>query len=316
MKKLIIDSDIPYIRGVFEPFFEVAYLKGCDISSSEVDGVSGMVIRTRTHCDAQLLDGSAIEAIATATIGTDHIDLDYCASKNISVFSSAGCNARAVAQWVFSVIEELKNRGKVKDGFTLGIIGVGNVGREVLSVAESFGVKVLLSDAPREEREGSLGFLSVEELLTASDVVTLHVSLGETSRGMVTSDFLSKMRTGSVLLNSSRGEVVCEDDLLASDHITYCLDVWGGEPNINLELLEGAELASPHIAGYSARGKARATSMCVAQIAQYFGIQELMGWDCASGYSLESPLECDILSYDSALRACPSQFENQRTIRG
>ncbi len=314
--KIVIDCDIPFIEGVFEPFFsEVLYLKGTDINAENLSDADALVTRTRTKCNGELLKGSAVKVIATATIGLDHIDEAYCKEQAIEVFSAQGCNARAVMQWVFSSIEVLQLRGLVSKDFTLGIVGVGNVGREVELMAKEKGIKTLLCDPPRQQREGSCNFVSLDELLAKSDVVTTHVSLDSTTRGMINADFLKKMQRGAVLLNASRGEVHLEEDLLLCDTLIYALDVWCDEPNINGKLLAKAAIATPHIAGYSRRGKARATIMCVQQLAEFFSIEQLKSWGEHLDFPLEKPLGCDVLQYDNLLRKSPADFEKQRTFR-
>lgn len=306
--KIVVDSAIPYVRGVFEPFFDiVVYLPGVEISAATLLDASALVVRTRTRCNEELLANSKVKFIATATIGTDHIDQNYCTQRGIELFSSAGCNARAVAQWVFAAIAEMGATG------VLGVVGVGNVGSEVCQMAEHVGVTVLRNDPPREER-GEGGFVELDDLLARADIITLHVPLTERTRGMVDAAFLSKIKTGAVLLNSSRGEVVDEKALLAFGG-QFALDVWQGEPNINLSLMYRAAIATPHVAGYSARGKARASEMCVRAVGKFFAIQELKSWSPSGQFAIEEPENYDILIDDGALRANPSAFESLRRVR-
>lgn len=314
--KIVIDSDIPFIRDVFEPYFgEVEYIKGTEISATYVADADALITRTRTRCNENLLRNSSVKAIATATIGLDHIDQNYCEAKDIKVFSAQGCNARAVMQWVFSSIEVLKNRGKISENFTLGIVGVGNVGSEVLAEAKRQGIKTLLCDPPRQSKEGGAEFCDLDTLLKNSDVVTTHTWLDSSTRGMVNADFLATMQEGSVLMNASRGEVHCDEALLENKNISYAIDVWNGEPNISRELLDRAEIATPHIAGYSMRGKARATTMCVQQLADFFGIEELKSWGSHLDFPMEEALGCDVVLYDNSLRTESENFEKLRTFR-
>ncbi len=310
MRRIVVDCDIPFIRGVLEPYFEVCYLKGVDFTRELIEDAVALIVRTRTHCNEALLIGSEVRAIATATIGIDHIDTDYCKSHSIAVYSSTGSNSRAVAQWVYSVLGYLG----IPQGKTIGIVGVGSVGSEVESAASEFGYSVLKCDPPRAELEGSGDFIDLDTLLQSSDVVTLHTPLTSLTESMVDQSFLEKMRTGALLLNSSRGEVV-DENALQSSGIRYALDVWRGEPNINIELLNGAAVGTPHIAGYSARGKARATTLAVRAIALHFDIKELIEWDCANEMPLEDLLGFDVRSYHSRLLSSTSDFEAQRTIR-
>lgn len=267
--KIIIDSAIPFIKGVLEPFAEVVYVAGDSFTPQIVADADGLIVRTRTRCNRELLDGSKVEFIATATIGFDHIDMEYCKSHGIKVTTAAGCNARGVLQWVAAVLVALSKR----EGFepherTLGIVGVGNVGKLVKHYAESWGFKVLCCDPPRQERE-KLDFLQLEQLLPQVDILTLHTPLDSATRGMIDSKMLSLLHNDAVVINASRGEVICSSALLERN-ITCALDVWENEPNIDAQLLERAFVTTPHIAGYSLQGKANATAMSVGALAEHF----------------------------------------------
>ena len=267
--KIVIDSAIPFIKGVLEPFAEVVYVAGDSFTPQIVADADGLIVRTRTHCNRELLEGSKVEFIATATIGFDHIDMEYCNSHGIKVTTAAGCNARGVLQWVAAVLVALSKR----EGFepherTFGIVGVGNVGKLVKHYAESWGFKVLCCDPPRQERE-QLDFLQLEQLLPQVDILTLHTPLDSTTRGMIDSKMLSLLHDDAVVINASRGEVVCSSALLERN-ITCALDVWENEPNIDVQLLERAFVTTPHIAGYSLQGKANATAMSVGALADHF----------------------------------------------
>lgn len=317
-KLCVIDSDIPFIKGVLEPYFEVIYCGGSQIDSKVVANAAALITRSRTRCHSSLLEGGALQFIATATIGTDHIDTMQCAQRGITVASAAGCNARAVAQWVFAALHELTNRDIVDHhNFTLGIVGVGNVGSEVEKMALERGIKINRCDPPRASK-GDSGFVELDELLRSSDVVTLHVPLSQETDSMIDSKLLAQLKPNAILLNASRGEIADEEAIIEAIKLrglNYVADVFRGEPNINLELLRSATIATPHIAGYSARGKARATTMSVQSIANHFDIEELKEWECSAEYPLETPDSFNIISYDIALRADPTAFEQQRTIR-
>ena len=274
--KIVIDSAIPFIKGVLEPFAEVVYVAGDSFTPQIVADADALIIRTRTRCNRELLDGSKVEFIATATIGFDHIDMEYCRNHGIKVTTAAGCNARGVLQWVAAVLVALSKR----EGFepherTLGIVGVGNVGKLVKHYAESWGFKVLCCDPPRQERE-KLDFLQLEQLLPRVDILTLHTPLDSSTRGMIDSKMLSLLHNNAVIINASRGEVVCSSALLERN-ITCALDVWENEPNIDAQLLERAFVTTPHIAGYSLQGKANATAMSVVALADHFQLP-LKGW--------------------------------------
>jgi len=276
--KLVIDQGIPFIRGVFEPFAEVLYAEGHDISNEMLGDADAMVIRTRTKCNESLLRGSSVKMIATATIGTDHIDMEYCRASGITVYNSAGCNAGGVVDYVFSALFGTASRKSIPlTGATIGIVGVGSVGSRVEQAARSLGFKVLLNDPPREAQEGSTQFVSLDTLLASSDIVTLHVPLNANTRGMANAEFFQKMRLGAFFINASRGEVVVDEDLIEAIPKLgpVVIDTWNGEPNVNLQLMNLVDIATPHIAGYSYQGKQKGTMMAVRSVARFFGIPEL-----------------------------------------
>ncbi len=316
LKSIVIDSKIPYIKGVLEPYFEVTYLDGDRITAAQLHRSSAVVVRTRTCCNEALLGGSRVEAVFTATSGTDHIDKAYCHSANITLGDAHGSNARAVAQWVWAALSHFVGAGTLPGGFTLGIVGVGAAGGEVLRVASQLGIRTILCDPPRQKtKDDSLEFVALEYLLQNCDAVTLHTPLDMTTRAMINPQNLSRLRSGGVVLNASRGEVLENSTIIADESHHFAIDVWEGEPQISLAALHRATIATPHIAGYSERGKALATTMVVRQVAQYFDIHELMGWDCTAGMGEERFEDFDIMSYDEALRRTPEEFEALRTVR-
>ena len=319
MMKVLVDIAIPFLRGVLEPFCEVEYIKGDHFTRDAVQSADALIIRTRTRCDRALLEGSRVQFIATATIGFDHIDLDYCRANNIAVSTSAGCNARGVLQWVAASLAELAKR----DGFTpqeriLGIVGVGNVGRLVKEYAEHWGFRTICSDPPREERE-KLGFVSLEEVLEAADILTLHTPLDATTHHLINSENIKILRSGSALINASRGECVATEATKRNDLI-YITDVWEGEPNIDREYLAKSIISTPHIAGYSAQGKANASAMVVQALARHFDLP-LKEWQPLEVKRVEPVLiswreicssisqYCNLHSDSAALRSNPENFE-------
>ncbi len=308
---LVVDRDIPFLEGVTDPWFEVRALPGKAIGPADVRDAAALLVRTRTRCDAALLDGSAIRLVATATIGTDHIDLDYCASHGITVASAPGCNAAAVAQYVRVALHTL---GLDRPGTTLGVIGVGHVGTLVAEAGRRRGMRVLLNDPPREAAEGPAGFTPLPELLAQSDVVTLHIPLWPENRDFADAAFFAAMKPGASFINASRGEVVDEAALLAArpklDKLV--IDVWKNEPDINRTLLAAADIATPHIAGYSIQGKMNGTTAVVRALGEAFDIDELKSFT-VSGVTLpQDPY--DILQDDAKLRNHPELFEQLRSV--
>jgi erythronate-4-phosphate dehydrogenase len=308
---LVVDRDIPFLEGVADPWFEVRALPGKAISPADVRDAAALLVRTRTRCDAALLDGSAARLVATATIGTDHIDLDYCDSHGITVASAPGCNAAAVAQYVRVALHTL---GLDRPGATLGVIGVGHVGTLVAEAGRRLGMRVLLNDPPREAAEGPAGFTPLPDLLAQADVVTLHIPLWPENRDFADAAFFAAMKPGASFINASRGEVVDEAALLAArpklDKLV--IDVWKNEPDINRALLATADIATPHIAGYSIQGKMNGTTAVVRALGEAFDIDELKSFT-VSGFTLpQDPY--DILQDDAKLRNHPELFEQLRSV--
>lgn len=332
--KLIIDDAIPYIKGLFEPFVETLYCKGGEFSSAirSTRGDKILIIRTRTKCNAELLEGSGVKAIATATIGTDHIDIPYCNANSIKVFSAPGCNSGAVMQYVFTSLAALNlipSAVSKRKSVALGVIGAGHVGEKVARLGEALGFKVMRNDPPKELQQkqsgGSIPYFSLDEVLENSDIVTIHTPLDSTTKGMASSEFFSKMKEGATFINCSRGEVLDEKALLASKRVQrVILDVWCNEPKINLELLSRADIATPHIAGYSVEGKKNGTAAVVESVATLLGIRDLQyygenGDETRHTLNLSGDLKTQLLSFfpvkeiDSLLREAPENFEKIRT---
>lgn len=274
--KIVADSAIPFLQGVLEPWAKVRYIAGSEIGPTDVRDADAIVIRTRTRCDERLLGSSRLKLVATATIGFDHIDTAWCASRGIRVTTAAGCNARGVLQWVAAALEYLaRTQGWQPSEKTLGIVGVGHVGSLVKEYAEMWGFRVVCCDPPREARE-HLGFRPLDEVIRQADLLTFHVPLDASTHHMADSRLLALTKPGTVILNSSRGEVVDTEALLASGR-PCVLDVWEHEPCIDEVLLDRSLLATPHIAGYSEQGKATATALAVEAIARTFSLP-IGGW--------------------------------------
>ena len=276
--KIVADKHIPFLEGVFEPYAEVVYIDGRQINHDDVVDADALIIRTRTKCNADLLDGTKVKLISTATIGTDHIDLDYCARHGIEVHNAEGCNAGGVMQYVFSALYGVAARKNIKlDGANFGIIGVGHVGRKVEHMARYLGFNVLRCDPPRAAAEGEEGFCSLEYLLANSQIVTMHTPLDDTTRGMADEEFFMLMQPGAIFINASRGEVMNEDALKAAYPKlgAAIIDTWNNEPDVDEDLIELVDVATPHIAGYSFQGKQNGTASAVQSVAHHFGIEEL-----------------------------------------
>ncbi len=277
--KIVIDDKIPYIRGAFENIAEVLYLPGKQTTPEVVKDADALVTRTRTICNEKLLAGSTVKFIATATVGFDHIDTEYCAAKGIQWENAPGCNSKSVVQYIASTLMVLAERKQIslKD-LTMGVIGVGNVGSKIARLGNLLGMKVLLNDPPRERAEGSAAFVSLKQIIEQSDIISLHVPLnmkGEDATFHLADElFFSTLNRKPILINSCRGEIVktnaVKDAIKAGQIAAFVCDCWENEPNIDLELLALTELATPHIAGYSKDGKALGTQMSVQAMSKFF----------------------------------------------
>ncbi|HZL76128.1 MAG TPA: 4-phosphoerythronate dehydrogenase [Bacteroidales bacterium] len=279
--KIVADDKIPFLKGVLEPYAEVVYLPGNEISRKDILNAGALLIRTRTKCTESLLKDTGVTFIGTATIGFDHIDVQYCEKNKILWTNAPGCNSASVQQYMAAAMLKLASEFRycLADK-TLGIVGVGNVGSKVEKLAKLLGMNVLLNDPPRARKEGDKNFVSLGEILYNSDIVTLHVPLnvvGEDSTYHLFDDkTFKKMKKGSWFINASRGEVTdtpaLKRSLCSGKFGGAILDVWEHEPDIDIDLMANTFLSTPHIAGYSTDGKAKGTSMIVNALCQHFNL--------------------------------------------
>lgn len=279
--RVVADDKIPYLREALETMgVEGVYMPGSLIDADAVREADALIVRTRTRCDAALLEGSSVAFIATATIGHDHIDTDYCAAHDICWTNAPGCNAPSVCQYIESALLLLQaEQGICLSKSTLGIVGVGHVGSLVEAMARSWGMRVLCCDPPRAER-GDEGFVSLEEIAREADIITLHTPLTREGRfptyHMADAAFFDALERKPWLINTSRGETVDTEALhhaLDKGQVAQCIiDVWEHEPHIDLSLLERCYIGTPHIAGYSADGKACATQMALQALQAHFAL--------------------------------------------
>lgn len=340
MIKVIADDKIPFLKGVLEPFVKVTYLPGDQICRGVLLKADALLIRTRTRCNAELLEETPVKFIGTATIGYDHIDTEYCKAHNIIWANAPGCNSSSVRQYVAAALLRIaKESGFNLKNKTLGIVGVGNVGKKVMQLAEITGMKVLLNDPPRERNEKSDDFVDLEHIVQNSDIITLHVPLNLSGRDktlhLIDGEMLGKIRKGTWLINTSRGDVAETEALkraLSRERLSgVVLDVWEKEPELDIPLMHMSFLATPHIAGYSADGKANGTAMIVKAFCEFFNIplkewypdnipdpsEPLLNIDCY-GKSNEEILRrsvshtYNIVEDDIKLRIDPSRFEFER----
>jgi erythronate-4-phosphate dehydrogenase len=285
--RIVADANIPLLAEAVGPLGEVTALPAEQITADAVRDADALLVRSVTKVDKALLGGSRVKFVATATIGFDHIDQTYLASQGIGFAYAPGSNARSVAEYVLAAVFTLAE----KDGFrvtdkVLGIVGCGNVGGRLARLAEGIGMRVLRNDPPLARKTGDPKYLPIDALAEA-DIVTFHVPLEragpDATYHMISDRRLAAMRRGVTIINSSRGSVADPAALKRAMDAgrlgSLVLDVWEGEPNIDMDLLGRVRLATPHIAGYSYDGKINGTRMVMEAMCRHFGLAR--EWDPA-----------------------------------
>jgi erythronate-4-phosphate dehydrogenase len=275
--RILADSNIMFVEEAFSDFGDMTIAEGREISSAQVKNADILLVRSVTKVNESLLAGSSVKFVASATTGTDHVDLRYLRDHSIGFVHAPGSNANSVAEYIVAALVRLSSvTGKRLENLTLGIIGVGNIGSRVLSLGRALGMHCLLCDPPKKASTGNDIYLQLPTVLKESDIVTLHVPLitsgPSVTHRMVNADFLGSMKRGASLINASRGDVLDEQSL--RDHRGHLgflvLDVWNNEPRPDPRTVALCDLATPHIAGYSWDGKVRGTEMIYAGACSYF----------------------------------------------
>jgi erythronate-4-phosphate dehydrogenase len=331
--KIVADPNIPFARGAFSPLGEVHLVSGRAINADVVRDASLLFVRSVTPVHAGLLDGSTVKFVATATIGTDHVDLAYLKEHGIGFASAEGSNANSVTEYVVAALLDLADRQKFRlRGRTLGVVGVGNIGARVARCAEALGMRVLLNDPPRQRAEGLPDFVTLEHLIKEADILTLHVPLNDSTHHLLHHGNLRNF----MLINTARGAVVDNRALLRAidgERIGgTVLDVWENEPDISPELFDIVDTGTPHIAGHSLDGKVNGTRIIYEAACKFLNVAP--SWNPAtlmpppivprlelsvsSGEDNEDVLRrivkrvYDISADDAALRSRPRDFEQLR----
>lgn len=307
--RIVCDRYIPFVAEAVRnewPHVDICPLKPEEIDADVIREADVLIVRTRTKVNEALLAGSKVQLVCTATIGFDHIDTAYCESHGIRWMSCPGCNAQAVCDYIEEALNEITNdQLPMTNTPTIGVVGVGHVGSLVAQMAERKGMKVLLNDPPKH-----IG-VSLDFIAQNCDIITFHVPLDNSTYHLCDEAFLAKCKPGALIINAARGGVVDEQALLQSGH-PYILDTWEKEPDINADVLQKAELASMHIAGYSVEGKRNASQMCLDQIAEQFNLPKIS--------NLHSPISNEkgdsapgwISRISASLKANPTAFEALR----
>jgi erythronate-4-phosphate dehydrogenase len=268
MYKIIADENIVFAKDAFSQFGEVNLFPGRELTNTLVKETDILIVRSITKVDQDLIGNSKIKFIGTATTGDDHIDKEYLKRKNIFFADAKGCNADSVTEYVFTALLKISSEKNISlQNKTIGVIGAGKIGSRVARLAEVLGMKVLINDPPLERSGKSGRYFTLNEVLK-SDIITLHVTLtlsGEYKTfHLLNKNNLLSLGKNSILINTSRGEVIDSSALFEIAHskkIRLILDVWENEPDINKELLRISDVGTSHIAGYSYEGKVNGTKM-------------------------------------------------------
>ncbi len=279
MLTLLADENMPMVDELFADFCWIERKAGRDITANDLKDVDILLVRSITHVNQKLLANSPVKFVGTATIGTDHIDKEYLASSEIEFADAAGCNAQAVAEYVLAAIAYWAQHVHADlNSIRVGIIGAGNVGTKVSQLLDELGIQYVLNDPLLQEQGDSRDFFSLDAIKQCQ-IVTCHVPLTHDGKypthHLINDQFLNSMPKGSLLINSARGAVV--DNSCALEHVTehdrleLILDVWEGEPKLNVNLLDQCLIGTSHIAGYSLEGKVRGTYMLYEAIRQWLG---------------------------------------------
>jgi len=274
--KTIVDENIASADEAFSDFGDVKLVEGRTLTNKDIIDADALIIRSITRVDEKLLAGSKVKFVGTATIGTDHIDLEYLQKRNIKFTDAKGCNADSVAEYVFTALLKVASENKItlRDK-TIGVAGIGNIGSRVVKIAESFGMKVLKNDPPLERNRIGKNYVSLDEILKA-DIISLHVPLSfqgiDKTHHLLNEDNLKLIKENTVIINTSRGPVIDNEALLEETKekkFLLILDVWEEEPRVNLNLLSKTKVGTPHIAGYSFEGKVNGTKMIVDALGRH-----------------------------------------------
>ncbi len=281
--KIIVDENISFGEEAFSTLGEVSLVNGREITPSIVKEADALIVRSITNVNEELLRGSKVKFVGTATIGTDHIDEIYLRTKGIEFTSATGCNSHAVKEFVFSSLAYISEKEKISlEGKSLGVVGCGNIGSKVARVGKAMGLEVVMNDPPLQRETGSTKYSSLEDAFSC-DIITFHVPLNLEGRDktfhLINSQNINLIKSGAIVINSSRGPVVenavLKKRLIEKNDLHVALDVWEKEPNIDLELFDKIRIGTPHIAGYSLEGKVNGTVIVYNKLCSFLNVDSM-----------------------------------------
>lgn len=261
--KIIADQDIPFIKHYFD---DANLVVGRGLQQHQIKDADILLVRSITKVNEDLLGGTNVKFVASPTTGTDHFDIAYLDKAGISWANAHGCNAVAVVEYVICAIAALQKQGYlISDHLRAGVIGAGTIGSRVVEKLKLLGFEVLQCDPLRAEKEADFPHVPLEEF-SDLDFISLHTPLTKDGAyptyHMIQKTFLERQKKNTILMNTGRGAVIAFNDLkLYGEYLIWCLDVWENEPFIDIEVLDRAVIATPHIAGYTVQSKYRGIKM-------------------------------------------------------
>ncbi len=279
--KIVADENIPFVKECFASIGDVQTLSGRKITPDGIADADFLLVRSITPVNEKLLADSKVKFVATATIGFEHVDVDYLKNKGIGFASAPGSNANSVADYIVAALLSVAQKHKITlEGKSIGVVGVGNVGSKVAKKCAALGMKVKLNDPPLSRRTGDLKYRPLNELFDC-DFITLHTPLTREGQDktyhLADEKFFASLKTGCVFINTCRGAVHDTAALKAAIQNkklgAVILDVWENEPNIDCELLRLVDISTPHIAGYSLDGKIAGMIMIYNAACEHFGLK-------------------------------------------
>jgi erythronate-4-phosphate dehydrogenase len=269
----LVDSQINIQPELLQQMGTVEWFEGRTLTRQQLlrTGATALLVRSTTRVDADLLGGTAVKFVASATTGTDHVDVSWLDRHSITFRHAPGTNAWAVAEHVYAWVGELQ----VHPPAAIGIVGVGNVGGRLLRALERDGYTVQLYDPPRFGHQADV----LQRLLRTSQLVTLHVPLvaegAYPTMSMIGKQELELMQPGATLVNTARGGVVdepCLVEFCANGRLQAVADVFADEPNVSPNVIQTLKNCTPHIAGYSENARQGVGRSVAVQLLQWMGI--------------------------------------------
>lgn len=273
--RILADATLPNLSELFIPPFALTRYQNQSQIPDLITNQDVLLCRSTLQVDAKLLANSSIQCVATASSGTDHIDSEYLRQHNISLFDARGSNATAVADYVVATLAALNQSGK-SIGKLAGVIGVGEVGSRVVARLHAAGFNVICFDPLKAQHDTNYKYVTMTDLLEC-DLLCVHANLHESapfpSKNLLDATFLAQLKSGVKIINASRGGIIDEEALLTmTKPITYCADVFSGEPAIDPRIVDFSTICTPHIAGHSIEAKYGAVLKISQQLHQFYGL--------------------------------------------